>query len=97
MSSNIKKNYIVHKTALPDKVVEKNNTVLRNLALCQECEAHIVCVDSHSGDAHDILSLVYDLNADGYHCIPFYREDLDIQGVAHRYFHKLATRGLHSV
>ena len=72
---------------LPAGVVEKPSTVLRPLGKCQECQASIMCVELHTGDAHSILSLVYDLNAEGYHCIPFYREDLDVQAVVHRYFH----------
>ena len=73
--------------ALPAGVVKKANTLLRPLGTCAECQAPIMCFESHTGDVHSVLSLVYDLNADGYHCIPFYREDLDVQGVAHRYFH----------
>ncbi len=67
---------------------EHGGIILEHLEHCHICGNMIAYIIQMQGEAiHFLLGLVYDLNKEGYHVIPFHRDDLNVQGVAQRFFH----------
>ena len=73
-----------------DHAVEAGTAHFRKLGVCDECSADMIDIEETSLSLQLFLSMVYHLNSDGYHVVPLYKPDLDVQATAKRLFHSKA-------